>query len=110
MPLPQDGKYRVFNHIKLGCLLYRYRILVQLMSAIEDKSIDYDKILKLTTYLLFAIPRQITYDRNIEGLCSCQHAFTNMWYKIDELPDLTENAVTGFSNDPYDEYYPISDT
>ena len=44
MPLPDDGKYRLFDHVELGCLLLRFRYLVQLMALIEDDIIDYDKI------------------------------------------------------------------
>ncbi|WP_310604221.1 CGNR zinc finger domain-containing protein, partial [Anaerosporobacter sp.] len=69
-----------------------------------------DRVLKLTAYLLFAYPRRIKISENDEGLCSCIHAFTGMWYKIDELPNLEGNLINGFDNDPYDNYYPISDT
>lgn len=110
MPLPVDGKYRIFDHVELGNLLYRYKILVHLMSAIEEDSIDYDRVLSLTTYLLFAYPRRVALNENDEGICSCIHAFTDMWYKIDDLANLDGNMIHSYNDDPYDNYYPIQDS
>lgn len=110
MPLPYDGKYRIFNHFDLGHILKRYKILVKLMAAIEDDIINYDNVLKLTAYLLFSIPRKVTLSKNDEGLCSCVHAFTHFWYNIGNLPNLDSNLVSCCTNDPYDDFYPIQDT
>lgn len=110
MPLPADGKYRIFNHFDIGHLIKRFRVLVQLMAAIEEDNINYDTVLKLTAYLLFSIPRKIALNENDEGLCSCLHSFTDFWYNIDKLPDLTGNLVNSYTNDPYDDYYPIPDS
>lgn len=110
MPLPADGKYRIFNHFDIGNLIKRFRVLVKLMAAIEDDVIDYDNILKLTSYLLFAIPRKFTTNGNKEELCSCVHAFTHYWYNIENLPNRTGNLVNCYTNDPYDDYYPIPDS
>lgn len=108
MPLPADGKYRIFNHLDIGHLIKRFRVLVQLMAAIEEDSIDYDNVLKLTAYLLFAEPRKIALNDHDEGLCSCIHTFTDLWYNIDKLPERTEHLVNGY--DLYDDYYLIPDT
>ena len=110
MPLPADGKYRIFNHLDIGHLIKRFYILVQLMAAIEADVIDYDNVLKLTAYLLFATPRKITLNETGEGLCSCIHAFTNFWYNIDTLPNITGHMVNSYTNDPYDDYYPVPDS
>lgn len=110
MQLPADGKYRIFNHLDIGHLIKRFRVLVKLMAAIEDEDIDYDSVLKLTAYLLFSIPRQLTINQNEEGLCSCVHTFTHFWFNVGNLPDLTGNLVNSHTNDPYDDYYPINDT
>ena len=50
MPLPADGKYRIFNHLDIGHLIKRFRVLVQLMAAIEEDNINYDTVLKLTFF------------------------------------------------------------
>lgn len=110
MALPKDGKYKMFNPVDLAQLMNRFKALVKLMAAMEEDHIDYDNILKLTAYLLFAKPRKILPSENEEGLCSCLHAFTRFWYNITTLPDLTENLVNSPSNDPYDDYYPIPDS
>ena len=110
MPLPTDGKYRIFKHVDIGHLIKRFKILVRLMTAIEDAIIDYDNVLKLTAYLLFAIPRKISFNENDGGLCSCVHSFTDLWYNIDKLPNLTEHLINSRTNDPYDDYYSVSDT
>lgn len=110
MPLPADGKYRIFNHLDIGHLIKRFRVLVQLMAAIEEDNINYDTVLKLTAYLLFSVPRKITLNENDEGLCSCIHSFTDFWYNIDKLPNLTGNLVNSYTNDPYDDYYHIPDS
>ncbi len=110
MSLPADGKYRIFNHLDIGHLIKRFRVLVQLMTAIEEDNIDYNKVLKLTAYLLFAVPRKIVLNENDEGLCSCIHEFTHLWYNIDKLPDRTGYLVNSYTNDPYDDYYPIQDS
>lgn len=110
MPLPADGKYRIFNHLDIGHLIKRFRVLVQLMSAIEEDVIDYDNVLKLTAYLLFAAPRKVALNENDEGLCSCIHTFTDLWYNIDKLPALTEHLVHSYTNDPYDDYYLVQDS
>lgn len=110
MPIPNDGKYKGFYHTELAHIILHFRCLVQLMAAIEDDTVDYDRILQLIAYLLFAYPRKILLSEHDEGICTCVHAFTNLWYKIDELPDLTSNMVGDFSYDPYEVYYPISDS
>ncbi len=110
MPLPADGKYRIFNHLDIGHLIKRFRVLVQLMAAIEEDNINYDTVLKLTAYLLFTIPRKIALNENDEGLCSCLHSFTDFWYNIDKLPELTGHLVNSYTNDPYDDYYSIPDS
>ena len=110
MPLPDDGKYRLFDHVELGCLLLRFRYLVQLMALIEDDIIDYDKILRHVVHLLFSQPRKIAINDNDSGLQSCIHEFTNLWYQIDTLPDLSSNLICCQTNDPYDDYYPIPDS
>ena len=110
MPLPYDGKYKIFSHLDLEHLIKRFRTLVKLMAAIEDEHIDYDIVLKLTAYLLFAIPRKIALSEEDEGLCSCVHTFTHFWYTIDNLPELAGNLVNCCTNDPYDDYYLISDS
>ena len=110
IPLPADDKYRIFNHLDIGHLIKRFRVLVQLMAAIEEDIIDYDNVLKLTAYLLFATPRKIALNKNDEGLCSCIHEFTHFWYNIHNLPELTGNLVNSYNNDPYDDYYPIADS
>lgn len=110
MPLPDDGKYRIFNHVELSHLMNRFKTLVKLMTAIEEEHIDYDNILKLTAYLLFAVPRKVALNENDEGLCSCVHAFTDFWYSISNLPNLTEHLVSRYTNDPYDDYYPVQDS
>ncbi|NBH72391.1 CGNR zinc finger domain-containing protein [Clostridiaceae bacterium] len=110
MTLPNDGKYKLFIHDDLAPLMFRFKVLVKLMAAMEEDNIDYDNILKLTAYLLFAMPRKITLNGSDESLCSCLHAFTRFWYNISNLPDLTSHLVNSNSNDPYDDYYPISDS
>lgn len=110
MPLPNDGKYKTFDHIEVGNLLLRYKALVQLMSAIEDDTIDYDLVLQLTSFLLFAYPRRLTLNENEEGLCSCVHAFTDLWYTIEDLPNIENNMVGDLSYDPYEAYYIIPDS
>lgn len=109
MPLPDDGKYRLFDHVELGCLLLRFRYLVQLMALIEDDTIDYDKILRHVFNLLFSQPRKIAINNNDSGIQSCIHEFTNLWYQIDTLHDLSSNLICCQTNDPYDDYYPIPD-
>ena len=110
MPLPDDGKYRLFDHVELGFLLIRFRYLVQLMALIEDDNLDYDKILRHVVHLLFAQPRKIAIKEDDAGLQSCIHEFTALWYQIDKLPDLSSNLVCCQTNDPYDDYYPIPDS
>lgn len=110
MPLPDDGKYRIFDHNKLLHLMYRFNVLVKLMAAIEDENINFDYVLRLTAYLLFATPRKMVLNENDEGLCSCVHAFTHYWYNINTLPNLNGNLVNCYTNDPYDDYYPIPDS
>ena len=110
MPLPPDGKYRIFNHNELFHLMYRFKVLVKLMAALEEENIDFDYIFRLTAYLLFAAPRKVALNENNEGLRSCVHAFTHYWYNISSLPDLTGNLVNCYTNDPYDDYYPIPDS
>lgn len=110
MPLPDDGKYRIFDHNTLLHLMYRFNVLVKLMAAIEDENINFDYVLRLTAYLLFATPRKIVLNENDEGLCSCVHAFTHYWYNINTLPNLNGNSVNCYTNDPYDDYYPIPDS
>lgn len=110
MPLPDDGKYRLFDHVELGFLLIRFRYLVQLMALIEDDNLDYDKILRHVVHLLFAQPRKIVIKEDDAGLQSCIHEFTALWYQIDKLPDLSSNLVCCQTNDPYDDYYPIPDS
>lgn len=110
IPLPNDGKYRIFNHIEISHLMNRFKVLVKLMSAIEEECLDYDNILKLTAYLLFATPRKLALTENDEGLCSCVHAFTRFWYNIDKLPELTGHLVNSYTNDPYDDYYQVPDS
>lgn len=110
LPIPNDGKYRIFNHVELSHLLNRFKALVKLMAAIEENQIDYDNVLKLTAYLLFAMPRKIALNEDDEGVCSCVHAFTYYWYNINDLPDLIGNLVNCYTQDPYDDYYPIDDT
>lgn len=105
IPLPNDGKYRTFSQDDFGRLINRFRTLVNLMAAIEEADIDYDNVLKLTAYLLFA--RQVTLNgdnRNDEGLClySCAYAFTRLWYGVENLP--RRDAV--FTSD----YYLIKDS
>lgn len=110
MPLPDDGKYRLFDHVELGFLLIRFRYLVQLMALIEDDNLDYDKILRHVAHLLFAQPRKIVIKEDDAGLQSCIHEFTALWYQIDKLPDLSSNLICCQTNDPYDDYYPIPDS
>lgn len=110
MPLPNDGKYRIFNHVEISHLMNRFKILVKLMAAIEEKHINYDNILKLTAYLLFAAPRKLALTSNDEGLCSCVHAFTHFWYNINNLPEITSHLINSYTNDPYDDYYPVPDS
>lgn len=110
IPLPADGKYRIFNHMDIGHLILRFQALVKLMAATEETVIDYDIILKLTAYLLFAIPRKISLGEEDEEICTCLHSFTNAWYNIGNFPNLTENLVNSHTNDPYEDYYPINDT
>lgn len=109
IPLPDDGKYKLFNHLELGCLLIRFRYLVELMTLIEDEIIDYDKIFRHVVFLLFAQPRRITVSEEDEGLKSCIHEFTELWYRIDEIPNMTANLIHGYTNDPYDDYYLVPD-
>ena len=110
MPLPADGKYRIFDHLGVVHLTERFRALVQLMSAIEEDIIDYDNVLKLTAYLLFSIPQKLTLNENDEGLCSCIHAFTKLWYNIEKLPSLTKDLIHSCTNDPYNDYYLVQDS
>lgn len=110
IPLPNDDKYRIFDHNEISHLMNRFKVLVKLMSAIEEECLDYDNILKLTAYLLFATPRKLALAENDEGLCSCVHAFTHFWYNIDKLPELTGHLVNSYTNDPYDDYYPVPDS
>lgn len=110
MPLPNDGKYKNFNHIEIGYIILRFKRLVQLMSAIEDDVIDYDNVLHLTAYFLFSYPRKIALNEKDEGICSCIHSFTKLWYTIDELPSLDNNLVGDFSYDPDEAYFLIPDS
>lgn len=110
MPLPSDGKYKIFNYLDIGHLIQRFQILVKLMSATEETVIDYDNILKLTAYLLFAIPRKVSLGEGGEEICTCLHSFTNAWYNTWNFPDLTDNLVNSYTGDPYEDYYTISDT
>lgn len=110
MPLPDDGKYKNYNHIEIGHIILRFRSMVQLMSAIENELIDYDKVLQLTSYLLFSFPRKIALNEKDEGICTCIHAFTKLWYNINELPSLDDNMTGDFSYDPYEAYYSIPDS
>lgn len=110
MPLPNDGKYKIFNHSDLSPIMNRFKVLVKLMAAIETEPIDYDNILRLTAYLLFSVPRKIMVNETEEGICSCVHAFTRFWYNIGNLPDLTGNLVRSYTNDPYDDYYQVPDS
>lgn len=110
MDIPSDGKYRIFKYQEIGYFMIRFRVLVQLMSAIEDTHLDYDLILQLITYLLFSIPRRIVLNEDGEIICTPVHSFTKIWYEINSLPDITSHLVRSASNDPYEDFYLIPDT
>lgn len=111
MNIPADGKYRIFKYQEVGHFIIRFRVLVQLMTAIEETHLDYNLILQQMTYLLFSIPRKIVLnDENGEGICTPVHSFTRIWYEINSLPDITGHLVHSPSNDPYEDFYLIPDT
>lgn len=109
--IPDDNKYKTLNYLDIGFFVERFRSLIQLMTALEENYIDYENILRLLAFLLFSAPRKILLrEDDDEGLYSCIHPFTKLWYKIDEIPELNMHLKTSDSNDPYDDYFSIPDT
>ena len=104
-----ENEYIEFNHVEVAVLLNRYRILVELMAAIEESSIDYSKVFHMVCILLFGRPRNMVIPSIGEEIQSCLHPFTQLWFDIDNVVEI-DNLVNGMTDPPYDSFYPVEDT
>lgn len=103
LPLPPDNKYRWFDHKNLSQLIKRFQILVKLMSAIEEKEIDYDNVVSLIASLLFSQPVSIAIDNSDIGWFSC-NKIARLWYSLPSRQpfDYGDNEFSQLSYAPLD--------
>ena len=100
IPLPNDNKYKKYNHVDICSAIHRFRCLVELMSLLEDKEIKYKKIFDFITPLLFE--KAIVFDNGILNYTSI-YTFTDLWERAFELPERKSefNEENMYSDETY---------
>lgn len=109
IPLPANNKYEKFYPRDLTPLIEHFKKFVKLLTAIKDSPINYNDILEYTVYFLFTKPHSIFLSSGEEVLSSCEHAFTNLWYDIDNLPIYKHKLIKDEVNGSEYDYYLIPD-
>ena len=105
-----DDRYSLINFIDIIPILQRFRILVELMTAIETISIDYDSVFKKVCQLQFSQPRAIVIDSTSEELKTCSHPFTMIWHNISQINIVNTDYIQIEDDPPYNNYYPVYDS
>ena len=89
------------EHEDIAILLYRYRTLAELMSEIEKREVDYNSVFHLFCILLFGRPCSMVYSPNRDGIQSCLHPFSQLWF--DRVNSVEIDYIEGWiENFPYD--------
>lgn len=90
-------------------ILYRFKLLVTLMSELGKTSYNYNTLLLGALRLILQQPRRFEVASTQAIIETCPHPLTVMWYNPSNVLE-KDNLVDTQTNDPYENYYLISDS